>query len=80
MAEAMRRAEIMSRHSPAALWGTKQAIRYWRNTMMDEQHRHYQEVVTRVFQSRELVEGLDAFAGKRTAEYASDWPEAKPRG
>jgi enoyl-CoA hydratase/carnithine racemase len=69
MAEAMKRAEKMCRLSPAALWGTKQVIRYWRNVMMDEQHEHYRQIVRRVFESRELEEGLDAFSAKRQANF-----------
>jgi enoyl-CoA hydratase/carnithine racemase len=69
MAEAMKRAEKMCRLSPAALWGTKQVIRYWRNVMMDEQHAYYQQVVQKVFESRELEEGLDAFNTKRQADF-----------
>ena len=74
MEAALQRAERMSRHSQAALWGTKQAIRYWRNRSLDEHHEYYRQVVQRVFTSGDLVEGLRAFVEKRPAEYSLDWP------
>ena len=74
MAAAMQRAERMSRHSQAALWGTKQVIRYWRDRALDEHHRFYQQVIQRVFSSGDVAEGLRAFAEKRPAEYSLDWP------
>lgn len=72
---AMRRAERMSRHSPSALWGTKQVLRFWRDRMMEEHHRHYEAVINRVLLSGDYVEGLKAFAEKRAPEYSKGWPE-----
>ncbi len=74
MAAAMQRAERMSRLSQAALWGTKQVIRYWRDRALEEHHRYYEHVVHRVFASGDVAEGLRAFAEKRPAEYSMDWP------
>lgn len=73
MAAAMERAERMSRHSQAALWGTKQVIRYWRDRSLEEHHRFYEHVAHRVFSSGDVAEGLKAFAEKRPAEYSMDW-------
>jgi len=74
MEAAMQRAERMSRHSQAALWGTKQVIQYWRNRSLDEHHRYYLQVVNRVFTSGDVAEGLRAFAEKRAPEYNMNWP------
>ncbi len=74
MEAAMKRPERMSRHSQAALWGTKQVIRYWRDRALEEHHRFYEHVAHRVFSSGDVAEGLKAFAEKRPAEYSTDWP------
>jgi enoyl-CoA hydratase/carnithine racemase len=79
MTEAMRRAELMSRYSPSALWGTKKVVRYWRDKMLNEQHQFYQQVMGRVFESGDMEEGLKAFAEKRKPNFTSPWPKpAKP--
>lgn len=74
MEAAMQRAERMSRFSPAALWGTKQVIRYWRNRALEEHHEYYLHVVNRVFSSGDFVEGLRAFVEKCPPEFSQDWP------
>ena len=74
MEAAMKRAERMSRHSQAALWGTKQIIRYWRDRALEEHHRLYEHIAHRVFTSGDAAEGLKAFAEKRPAEYLMNWP------
>lgn len=65
MAAAMRRAERMAGYSPAAMWGTKQVLRYWRDQSLEERHRYYQVAVKRVLQSGDIEEGLAAFREKR---------------
>ena len=74
MEAAMQRAERMSRHSQAALWGTKQVVRYWRDRALDEHHKYYLQVVNRVFSSGDVTEGLKAFAEKRAPQYSMNWP------
>jgi len=71
---AIERGERMSRLSQAALWGTKQVVRYWRDRSLDEHHRFYLQVVNRVFGSGDVAEGLRAFAEKRAPEFSMDWP------
>jgi enoyl-CoA hydratase/carnithine racemase len=69
----MERADRMSRHSQAALWGTKQVIRQWRNRALLEHHEHYLEVVGRVLSSGDYEEGLKAFAEKRQPQFDLGW-------
>ncbi|HJT41400.1 MAG TPA: enoyl-CoA hydratase/isomerase family protein [Sphingobium sp.] len=75
MAEALRRAEAMCKMSQPALWGTKKAIKFWRDIMIEEQHRHYQAVAHRVLLSGDMVEGLQAFAEKRDPQFSTGWPD-----
>jgi enoyl-CoA hydratase/carnithine racemase len=79
MAEAMRCAERMSTFSPAAMWGAKQVMRYWRNQDIDAHQRFYEDVMRKVFASGDLVEGLAAFAEKRKAEYSATWTDTAKR-
>jgi enoyl-CoA hydratase/carnithine racemase len=74
MEAAIERAERMSRYSQSALWGAKHVVRYWRDRSLDEHHRFYQHVVSRVFSSGDVAEGLKSFAEKRAPEYSMDWP------
>jgi enoyl-CoA hydratase/carnithine racemase len=71
---AMRKAEKMAAMSQPALWGTKAAIRYWRDLMLHEQHRHYQAIVHRVLLSSDMAEGLAAFGEKREPRFGKGWP------
>ena len=75
MPEALRRADKMSRHSQSALRGTKKVLKFWRDRGMEEHHRYYQAVVQRVLLSGDYVEGLQAFAEKRPANFAKGWPD-----
>ena len=75
MAEAMRRAEWMCKVSQPALWGTKKAIKYWRDLQMEEQHRHYEAVIHRVLLSGDMVEGIKAFSEKREPQFSTGWPD-----
>ncbi|HKT77419.1 MAG TPA: enoyl-CoA hydratase/isomerase family protein [Sphingobium sp.] len=75
MEEAMRRAEAMCKVSQPALWGTKKAIKYWRDLQMEEQHRNYEAVIHRVLLAGDFVEGLKAFAEKRDPQFSAGWPD-----
>lgn len=75
MGEALRRAEKMCKVSQPALWGTKKAIKYWRDLQMEEQHRYYEAVVHRVLLSGDMVEGLTAFSEKREPNFSAGWPD-----
>lgn len=71
---AMERAERMTHFSQAALWGTKQVIRYWQDRAIDDHDRYYRHVIKRVFSSGDVAEGLKAFVEKRPPEYSMNWP------
>lgn len=71
---AMERAEKMSRFSQSALWGTKQVINHWRNRDLDGHDAFYREIVSKVFTSGDVQEGLRAFAEKRAPEFNMNWP------
>jgi enoyl-CoA hydratase/carnithine racemase len=69
MAETMRRAEKIADNSPAAIWGTKQVLRYWRDQMLEERQRFYHVVGQRVLRSGDMEEGLAAFRERRKPEF-----------
>jgi enoyl-CoA hydratase/carnithine racemase len=69
MAEAIRRAERMAGYSPAALWGTKQVLRMWRDQSLEERHRYYEAIVKRVLDVGDMEEGVAAFREKRKPSF-----------
>ena len=73
--EAMRRANHMASVSQPALWGTKKALRFWRDLMLSEHHNYYEATVHRVLLSGDLFEGLKAFNEKRESRFDSGWPD-----
>lgn len=75
MAAAMHRAEKMTRHSQAALRGTKKVLRYFRDRGLEEHQRYYEAVTHRVLLSGDYMEGLHAFAEKRPANFSKGWPD-----
>jgi enoyl-CoA hydratase/carnithine racemase len=72
---ALAKADTICQNSPAALWGTKQVARYWRNLMLTEQHQFYLGVNERVLASGDAAEGTTAFAEKRPPVFHSAWPQ-----
>lgn len=71
---ALQRAEAIAAHSPSAVWGSKQVLRYWRDLQLSEQQRYYEAVVHRVLLSGDLFEGPTAFAEKREPTFSQGWP------
>jgi enoyl-CoA hydratase/carnithine racemase len=72
---AMAKAASIASNSPSAVMGTKQVLRFWRDAMLAEQHRHYQTVMHRVLLSGDFLEGPKAFAEKREPQYSAGWPD-----
>ena len=73
---ALAKAEMIAQNSQAAVWGTKQVLKFWRDAMMGEQQRYYQAVMHRVLLSGDVFEGPRAFAEKREPNYRQAWPNA----
>jgi enoyl-CoA hydratase/carnithine racemase len=74
LATALAKADSIARNSQAAVWGTKQVVRFWRNALIEEQHRYYETVIQRVLLSRDFLEGPVAFAEKREPVFHQAWP------
>jgi enoyl-CoA hydratase/carnithine racemase len=72
---ALARADTIATHSQAAVWGTKQVLKFWRDALMAEQQRYYQAVVHRVLLSGDVHEGPRAFAEKRDPQFRNAWPD-----
>jgi enoyl-CoA hydratase/carnithine racemase len=71
---AIAKADMIAQNSQAAVWGTKQVIKSWRNASMAEQQRYYEAVQHRVLLSGDVFEGPRAFAEKRRPVYRNGWP------
>jgi enoyl-CoA hydratase/carnithine racemase len=71
---AIAKADMIAQNSQAAVWGTKQVIKSWRNASMAEQQRYYEAVQHRVLLSGDVFEGPRAFAEKRRPAYRNGWP------
>jgi enoyl-CoA hydratase/carnithine racemase len=70
------KADRIARNSQAAVWGTKQVIRFWRNALLAEQQRYYEAVQHRVLLAGDVFEGPRAFAEKRPPVFRQAWPTA----
>lgn len=73
---ALAKADMIASNSQAAVWGTKQVLKFWRNALMAEQQRYYEAVVHRVLLSGDVHEGPRAFAEKREPKFSNKWPSA----
>jgi enoyl-CoA hydratase/carnithine racemase len=71
---AVAKAEMIGQNSQAAVWGTKQVLKFWRNAMIGEQQRYYEAVMHRVLLSGDVFEGPKAFAEKREPQFRQAWP------
>jgi enoyl-CoA hydratase/carnithine racemase len=71
---AVAKADMVAQNSQAAVWGTKQVIKSWRNALMAEQQRYYEAVQHRVLLSGDVFEGPRAFAENRRPVYRNAWP------
>ncbi|UXA06129.1 enoyl-CoA hydratase/isomerase family protein [Mycobacterium sp. SMC-2] len=70
---ALERAETIAKNSQAAVWGTKQILKFWRDALIAEQQRYYEAVVHRVMLSGDVHEGPRAFAEKREPKFRQAW-------
>lgn len=70
----LEKAEMVAQNSQAAVWGTKQVLKFWRDAMMAEQQRYYEAVIHRVLLSGDVHEGPRAFAEKREPKFSNRWP------
>jgi enoyl-CoA hydratase/carnithine racemase len=75
MDAALQKADMIAQNSQAAVWGTKQVLKFWRNALMAEQQRYYEAVVHRVLLSGDMHEGPRAFAEKREPKFRNAWPD-----
>jgi enoyl-CoA hydratase/carnithine racemase len=75
MDAALRKADMIAQNSQAAVWGTKQVLKFWRDALMAEQQRYYEAVVHRVLLSGDMHEGPRAFAEKREPSFRNAWPD-----
>lgn len=71
---ALERAHAIATHSPTAVWGSKQVLRYWRDAQLAEQQRYYEAVIHRVLLSGDMFEGPRAFAEKREPQFSNGCP------
>jgi enoyl-CoA hydratase/carnithine racemase len=71
---ALAKADRIAKNSQAAVWGTKQVLKFWRNALMAEQQRYYEAVMHRVLLSGDVFEGPKAFAEKREPHFRQAWP------
>jgi enoyl-CoA hydratase/carnithine racemase len=71
---AVAKADMIGQNSQAAVWGTKQVLKFWRNALMAEQQRYYEAVMHRVLLSGDVFEGPKAFAEKREPQFRQAWP------
>lgn len=72
---ALEKAATIASRSQAAVLGTKQVLRYWRDLQLAEQQKYYESVMQRVLLAGDFVEGARAFAEKREATFAKGWPD-----
>jgi enoyl-CoA hydratase/carnithine racemase len=80
MERVLDKARTIARQSPAAVWGTKQVIKFWRDALLAEQHVFYQAVAHRVLLSGDYLEGPRAFAEGRQAQFSQRWPDKRRAG
>lgn len=71
---ALEKAATIGENSQAAVWGTKQILKFWRDALIAEQQRYYEAVVHRVMLSGDVLEGPRAFAEKRAPKFRQAWP------
>lgn len=76
---ALARAATIGEHSPTAVWGTKQVLKYWRDLQIAEQQKYYEAVVHRVLLSGDMLEGPKAFATKTEPKFSDGWPSVFDR-
>jgi enoyl-CoA hydratase/carnithine racemase len=74
MERVLEKAEMVAQNSQAAVWGTKQVIKFWRDALLADQQRYYEAVMQRVLLSGDFLEGPRAFSEKREPVFSKGWP------
>jgi enoyl-CoA hydratase/carnithine racemase len=71
---ALEKAATIASNSQAAVWGTKQVVRFWSDALLSEQHSYYKAVAHAVDMAGDIHEGPRAFVQKRRPTYKNEWP------
>lgn len=72
---ALLKAEMIATNSQPAVWGTKQILKFWRNTLMAESQAYYESVMHRVLLTGDVHEGPRAFVEKRDPKFGNQWAD-----
>lgn len=75
METALAKADMVAHNSQAAVWGTKQVLKFWRDALIAEQQRYFEAVIHRVLLTGDFHEGPRAFAEKREPGFSNSWPD-----
>jgi enoyl-CoA hydratase/carnithine racemase len=74
MERVLEKADMVAQNSQAAVRGTKQVLKFWRDVLLADQQRYYEAVMHRVLLSGDFLEGPRAFSEKREPVFSQGWP------